>query len=93
MNRIFSILAFLAILCVLAAPMLLTTNHHDDGLTSEHTVCDGDCGCPCHAGVAGIVKTDSHHVIHSVAPATDSPVSFHINSFDGSIDRPPKQFS
>jgi hypothetical protein len=93
MNRVFFILAFLVTLCVLAAPVLLSMNHHDDGLASEHAVCDGDCGCPCHAGVAGIVKTDSHHVIHSVAPVTDLSVSFRILSVDGSIDRPPKQFS
>jgi hypothetical protein len=93
MNRVSIILALWAILSVLAAPLLLASDHHETGFATEHVACDGDCGCMCHIGLTGVVKSDVHESPLPVARALDYYCHPRTPDFISSLDRPPELFS
>jgi hypothetical protein len=90
MNRILTILAFAAVLTAFGVPALLGWDHHDEGLGSTHSACDGDCGCLCHAGMDGIVIAEIEDMPDPVTATVDSYQPPRPPSLISRLDRPPE---
>jgi hypothetical protein len=93
MKTAFSILLLCVIVGTWLIPSLLELDHHHDGVTTEHSSCNGDCGCLCHGASYGILWTDHFEFYGSAVVADDPYQAARTNPPFAALDRPPKLLS